>query len=150
MTLGQQSEYLEFPPRQTGKRIDAGSRHGQGRVEILPAAGDIAYRLHQNLGHPKNADLVRVLLETDNMLPPEAVVGAKALRCAVCLRNQKVSRPRPSRLPRIGAFNDAIGIDILYIKDVADTTYIMLSILDLHVLFHVVARLENRTPVHVF
>ena len=53
-------------------------------------------------------------------------------------------------MPVIGFFNDRVGIDILFIKDVKGEIFQMLSIVDLSIVFHIVARLGSRAPQEVW
>ena len=71
----------------------------------------IIARMHFNLGHIPNKDLIRLLLLEGASAP--ALAAASALRCAPCLRKQKLARPHPTHVPRCGQFNDRIYILIL-------------------------------------
>ena len=105
-------------------------------------------RLHLNLAHPSTLDLVRFLASNNASL--KSIVGAKALRCASCLRHEKPSEPRPSRIPKIGRFNSLVGMDIVYVVNALGATMSFLGIIDDATLYHVLVLIENRDSLTIW
>ena len=105
-------------------------------------------RLHINLAHPSNADLVRYLASSN--ASTKALLAAKSLRCASCLRQQKPSEPRPSRIPRVGRFNSLIGMDIVYCSDALGNTIMFLGIIDDSSLYHVAVLITSRDSLTIW
>ncbi len=53
---------------------------------------------------------------------------------------------RPPRLTVIGDFNDEVGIDGLYLRDMRGRAHLYLSLVELSTTYHVCRRLKNREP----
>jgi transposase InsO family protein len=78
-------------------------------------------RLHVNTGHPSNADLERI----------RRMSGASpGLQCSTCRRSVSAKVQRPGRIASSGGFNDAVQVDLFYVKDAAGTTHTFLSMVD--------------------
>ena len=101
--------------------------------------------MHQNLNHPPEAEFVRRLLFAQASV--DTVETAKALRCAVCLRDRYRHQVpgRPASLATIRVFNEVVGMDIFYVTDIADEIYPMVGIIDYATLFHLVYRISDAT-----
>eukprot|EP00435_Cladocopium_sp_Y103_P017727 s923_g4.t1 len=67
-------------------------------------------RLHQNLGHPPNADMVRVLRHAQ--ASQEAIDQARSFECSFCKSQVKPGVPLPAQATRIHEFNHQLGIDV--------------------------------------
>ena len=80
------------------------------REELLP----IIQKLHKNLGHPSNSDLVRVLKH--GQASEEALQIARELDCAFCKSHAKPKTPFPSQVNRVLEFNRQIGLDVKHLK----------------------------------
>ena len=108
----------------------------------LPAATKQALRrLHQNMGHPANADLARSLRLAG--ASEQAVRGAKALVCETCRRAATPPAAKPARMPRTSGWNIEVGVDIFFVKDVDNVQYPVLSVVELSTTFHVCAVLTE-------
>ena len=70
-------------------------------------------KLHENLGHPGNQHLVRLLKHGGAC--QEAQVLAKSLECPQCQARVKPSPALPSQPERVTTFNKRIGMDIKYL-----------------------------------
>ena len=105
------------------------------------AAGALR-RLHQNLGHPTNRELIRHLrLGGANK---ELVDAAEKLQCQVCA---KCSRPKTHRVAKPTAlldFNEAVAMDILFFDTMESTGHMGLNMVDVASSYQVVVPLENR------
>ena len=80
------------------------------REELLP----IIQKLHKNLGHPSNADLVRILKH--GQASEEALQIARNLECSFCQSHAKPKTPFPSQVNRVLEFNRQIGLDVKHLK----------------------------------
>eukprot|EP00435_Cladocopium_sp_Y103_P063629 s214_g25.t1 len=74
--------------------------------ELIP----IIKKLHQNLGHPPNHDMVRILRH--GQASAEAIEVAKTFECDFCKSMAKPKIPLPAQANRIHEFNHQIGIDV--------------------------------------
>ena len=64
-------------------------------------------KLHKNLGHPPNADLIRVL--RFGQASSEALPLAKEFSCPFCESRVKPKVPMPAKVDRVVGFNKQIG-----------------------------------------
>ena len=100
---------------------------------------------HQNLGHPSNYALVR-LMKTAKC-HPDMIGYARHMKCPSCQR-----RNPPERIPRAAVpyrptrFNHTVGVDLKWIKDSDGIKYIFLNILDLATTFNIVVLVPNKEP----
>eukprot|EP00435_Cladocopium_sp_Y103_P026818 s1587_g6.t1 len=76
------------------------------KEELMP----ILKKLHQNLGHPPNNDLVRVLRH--GQASTEAIELARHFECSFCKSQAKPSVPLPAQTNRVHEFNHQIGLDV--------------------------------------
>ena len=74
----------------------------------------IIKRLHCNLGHPPNADLVRILRQ--GQASSQAIDLARDLECAICQNHVKPKTPLPARTDRVAGFNKQIGLDVKHLR----------------------------------
>ena len=51
---------------------------------------------------------------------------------------------KPAKTVMIKVFNEHVGIDIVFVHDIADHKYPLLGIIDMATLYHVVVRLISR------
>eukprot|EP00435_Cladocopium_sp_Y103_P052219 s999_g16.t1 len=70
-------------------------------------------RLHVNLGHPHNRDLMRILHHSK--ASAKAISLAKDFECSVCANHQKPASSLPAKVSRAWDFNDKIGLDVKYL-----------------------------------
>eukprot|EP00435_Cladocopium_sp_Y103_P030110 s1767_g7.t1 len=99
-------------------------------------------RVHQNLGHPSNADLARHLkLSGAN---EEAVKAAHSLHCETCARHANPGTRRPAKVFKPLEFNQEVSVDTLNLQDAGGNKIEVMSILDHATGYHVVTRLSGR------
>ena len=67
-------------------------------------------RLHNNLGHPSNQDLVRVLTNAGGS--KEAIEEAKKYSCEVCIQRQRPTPSLPVSAHQILDFGHRVGLDV--------------------------------------
>ena len=70
-------------------------------------------KLHRNLGHPPNHDMVRILRHA--LASDEAIQLAKDHKCSFCESRIKPRVPIPSQTHRASQFNQQIGLDVKYL-----------------------------------
>ena len=70
-------------------------------------------RLHKNLGHPQNHDLVRILKHGN--ASEKAIQMARTFTCDLCKSHRKPQVPMPARSCRPTNFNQQVGIDVKYL-----------------------------------
>ena len=113
-------------------------------------AGDVQSalrRLHQNLGHPRQEDLLRHLRLAG--CEPHILKAVKSMRCETCQSTKRPMLARPSTLPRLLDFNSCVGIDLFYVHDINDKRHTLLSMVDWATTYHVVTKLDSETSEDV-
>ncbi|CAE7680753.1 GIP [Symbiodinium microadriaticum] len=145
------SDYLENTPcevyvNETQKEPEP-SRVGAEAISFdKPVASHIRAaltRLHQNLGHPANADLTRHLRLAG--ADEDIIKIAKGMKCQVCDRNKRAAAPRPASLPTYLDFNQLVSVDVFHVFDVNRQRHEMLSVIDHGTTFHLVRRLVGHS-----
>ena len=104
-------------------------------------------RLHQNLGHPRNADLVRHLRLSG--CETAVLKAAKGMKCQVCDSTREPQVARPSSLPRMLSFGEVVCADILYAHDCDDKKHVFLSMVDVGTTYQVVVKLKSTSGKEV-
>ena len=74
----------------------------------------VLMKLHKNLGHPPNHDLVRVL--KNSQASDQAIRLAKELTCPICESQRKPSVPLPAQPRKISEVNQQVGLDIKHLR----------------------------------
>lgn len=90
-----------------------------GRVRELNAANgqklqEALRKLHTNLGHPGNQNLVRILKHGG--ASPEAIEAARSFKCQQCEATAHPRPPLPAKPDRVTNFNQRIGVDVKYLR----------------------------------
>ena len=70
-------------------------------------------RAHEGLGHPDRDRFLRILKYSK--AKPDVLAEARRFTCSVCERHQQVRPTRRSAPPRELAFNDCVGVDVIYL-----------------------------------
>ena len=70
-------------------------------------------KLHRNLGHPSNADLVRVLKH--GQASEEAIKLARDLTCDFCTARKAPAVANPGKTSTVTEFNQRVGLDVKYL-----------------------------------
>ena len=104
-------------------------------------------RLHQNLGHPRNEDLLRHLRLAG--CESQVLKAVRGMTCETCLANSQPRAPRPATMPRMQDFAETVGMDILYAHDVNDHKHTFLSILDLGTTYHIVVPITSTSTMEI-
>ena len=111
-------------------------------------------RIHLNLGHPSERELIR-LLAWQGAISKHFLTALKHMVCASCQRTKLPKKARPSAMPtsNLGQFNDCIQSDVFYCRDVMGVNYAVVGIVDQSTLLHQAARLPDllsQTMVDIF
>ena len=87
-----------------------------GKNEAKPDSGLIPVldKLHRNLGHPPNHDLVRILRHGQGS--NQALRLAKSFTCELCRSQIKPKVPLPAQPNRVTEFNQQVGLDVKHLK----------------------------------
>ncbi|CAK9087481.1 unnamed protein product [Durusdinium trenchii] len=105
-------------------------------------------RMHQNLGHPKPAELKK-LLALNGVNNQAIYTAVEHLRCNSCERTKGPSRPDLGAIPAedgCSQFGDRLQMDIFYVRDVTGQNFMVLGIIDEVTHLHLAALLDNRQP----
>eukprot|EP00435_Cladocopium_sp_Y103_P001293 s456_g1.t1 len=70
-------------------------------------------KLHRNLGHPSNSDLVRILKH--GQASDLAVQLARELSCDFCTARKPPTVPNPGKVSTVTEFNQRVGLDVKYL-----------------------------------
>ncbi|CAE7251257.1 RE2, partial [Symbiodinium sp. CCMP2456] len=100
-------------------------------------------RLHQNLGHPRQEDLVRHLrlAGCDSAI----LKAARSMKCQVCDANAAPKIARPSTIPPMVDFNDTLGLDLFFCHDIDDVKHAFLSVVDYGTSYHLATRVDGQS-----
>lgn len=71
-------------------------------------------RLHNNLGHPTNQQLIRVLKHGG--ASEAALIAARAFSCDQCQAQKQPKIALPSQVNRVTEFNALVGVDVKYLS----------------------------------
>ena len=100
-------------------------------------------RLHQNLGHPRQEDLVRHLRLAG--CDPAVLKAARSMKCQVCDANAGPKIARPSTIPPMADFNDTLGLDLFFCHDTNDEKHGFLSVVDYGTTFHLAIKVDGQS-----
>ncbi|OLP99061.1 hypothetical protein AK812_SmicGene18412 [Symbiodinium microadriaticum] len=109
--------------------------------DVAPSIASALRRLHQNLGHPQQDDLVRHLRLAG--CEGDVLKAAKSMRCQVCEANAAPKVARPSTLPHLYDWNDTLGIDLFYAHDANDEKHTFLSVVDFGTTYHLATKVDG-------
>lgn len=99
-------------------------------------------RLHQNLGHPPNRELIKHLRLGGG--GEEMIAAVEAMRCRTC---QRCADPKPHRVSKPAAlldFNDAVALDIIFLDTTESTGNLALNMVDIASSYQVAIPIPNR------
>ena len=107
----------------------------------------LLHRAHVGLGHPTPDRFVRILRYAK--AKPEVIEAAKHLRCSVCQRHSQVKPARRSAPPKELAFNECIGVDVIFLPTLGSRSRPALNIIDWSSKFQLMIPMDNKKPGHV-
>ena len=85
----------------------------QSLSETLQTRRQIS-KIHENMGHPSNRTLVRVLLLGG--AKRRFILAAARHRCGACEAQKRPAGPIVSRSPTSFVFNDVVGLDLFFLN----------------------------------
>ncbi|CAE7408603.1 GIP, partial [Symbiodinium sp. CCMP2456] len=103
---------------------------------IPPHVSSALKRLHQNLGHPSQADFLRHLRLAG--ASPAVLKAAKTLQCQTCTRTKATAIAKPAAVGNFLQFNQVIGADLIYVHDTDGVKHELLSLVDFSSSYHIV------------
>ena len=105
-------------------------------------------RLHMNLSHPSKPDLMKHLLMCG--AKSATLAAANALKCAACDRRKAAVRLKPSKIPRVGQFNETIQFDIVTVAAFDGQAWKFLGLVDMATVYHVADVVHSRDPAVIY
>ena len=119
---------------------------------VLDARDDVVKkalkRLHVNLGHPSNKDLVRILKHS--RASETAIRLAQDFTCAVCQNHVQPSSALPAKSSRHSEFNERVGLDVKYLPGWKPNQQVpCISIVDYATSLQIVAPIFERESAEV-
>ena len=85
----------------------------QGSVKSDDQLRAVIDKLHRNLGHPPNCDLIRIL--KNGQASERAIALARQHSCDFCQSQKQPKVPLPARTHRCTEFNQEVGMDVVYL-----------------------------------
>ena len=121
-----------------------------GRTPVPQEVKTIVSRLHRNLGHPRAAELKKIL-SLNAIKNPSIYEAVERLMCVSCERTRDPFRPNLGAAPTTGfyQFADIIQIDIVYIRDITGRNHMFLGAIDETTHLHSLMILISRQPDEV-
>ena len=89
--------------------MNARDTRGKSDAELLP----VLQKLHRNLGHPPNHDLVRLLKHGN--ASEQAIQLACTFTCDFCRSHARPSVALPAQLNKVVEFNHQVGMDVKHL-----------------------------------
>ena len=105
-------------------------------------------RLHCNLGHPPQAEIIRILAASGG-LSSATLNALEALRCGSCIRLTKPVKPPTSSTATIkhhGFFGDHLQTDIIYVRILTGKAVPVLGVCCVNTNFHAATAVHDRCP----
>ena len=86
-------------------------------AEVAPRVDDkirsALMKLHKNLGHPSQSDMIRILKHSG--ASAEAIRAVSHLECSVCAQHKQPASARPAKVTRRLEFNEIVSLDVKYL-----------------------------------
>eukprot|EP00959_Pyramimonas_sp_CCMP1952_P077237 1614606-Pyramimonas_sp.AAC.1 len=86
--------------------------NNKGEMSADPHVKQQVQKIHENMGHCSNENLVMVLMY--GKARQAFIEAAQHLVCPSCEANKRSRLAKPSEAPTTYQFNDAIGMDIFF------------------------------------
>ena len=100
----------DTPPSMWDEVMAVGRHTEKSDAELLP----VLSKLHRNLGHPPNCDLVRILKHGN--ASEQALRLAREFSCDFCKSQARPASPLPAQPHRVPEFNHQIAIDVKHLR----------------------------------
>ncbi len=86
-------------------------------AEVAPRVDDkirsALMKLHKNLGHPSQSDMIRILKHSG--ASAEAIRAVSHLECSVCAQHKQPASALPAKVTRRLEFNEVVSLDVKYL-----------------------------------
>lgn len=108
-------------------------------------------RLHLNLGHPSQQELMRMVAYYGGA-PANIMTAIQHLKCSTCDRLRSPQPPRPATMPKFvaGQFGDEIQGDIFYVRILTAEAIPVLGLVDKATGYHQAAVCQTRNASETF
>ena len=108
-------------------------------------------RLHLNLGHPTQQELMRMVAYYGGA-PANVMTAIQHLKCSTCERLRSPQAPRPATMPKFtaGQFGDEIQGDIFYVRILTAEAIPVLGLVDKATGYHQAAVSQTRNSSETF
>ena len=108
-------------------------------------------RLHLNLGHPSQQELMRMVAYYGGA-PANVMTAIQHLKCSTCERLKSPQAPRPATMPKFvaGQFGDEIEGDIFYVRILTGEAIPVLGLVDKATGYHQAAVCQTRNASETF
>ena len=113
IVTGQGLEEDENLPEDTTAQDDQQDETEQSSSDSLQTRRQIS-RIHENMGHPSNRTLVRVLRLGGGKR--RFILAAAKHSCGACEAQKRPAGPIVSRSPHFFVFNDVVGLDLFFLN----------------------------------
>ena len=108
---------------------------------VKPEVASALRRLHQNMAHPSNTELIRHLRIAG--AEQKIIDAVKGMTCQSCARTRKPQNRRPAATANLLSFNEVVAIDIVSVYDIHNKRHDLLSILDVGSSYHTMVPLVD-------
>ena len=137
----------EAEPEDVLQPWQPGFRSMRFDIRVPPLTQQMLRRVHVNLGHPANETLIRMLVSAN--ASKDVLHAAKHLVCDVCLRNRPLPHARPTGPSQPRRFNDRVGADLIFLRDIKRTMYCFLNLVDYASAYQMLDLLPDRSEAAV-
>ena len=108
---------------------------------VKPEVASALRRLHQNMAHPSNTELIRHLRIAG--AEQKIIDAVKGMTCQSCARTRRPQNRRPAATANLLSFNEVVAIDIVSVYDIHNKRDDLLSILDVGSSYHTMVPLTE-------
>ena len=115
----------ESLPEDTTALDDQEDETEQSLSESLQTRRQIS-KIHENMGHPSNRTLVRVL--RPGGAKSRFILAAARHRCGACEAQKRPAGPIVSRSPTSFVFNEVVGLDLFFLNTYEKHTLLVMNI----------------------
>ena len=130
-------EEVESPPLEESH----GARAISFKGKVNPQIATVLKRVHQNLGHPSNRELVKHLKVAGAGKP--ILQAAEQLHCRTCAKTAKAPSHNVSAPVVALDFNEAVALDVIWLDTLDVTNKPALNVVDLASTYQVVLPLSS-------
>ena len=148
-----QAEHQQFPTSHREVEEKAPDKEGRGasgitfKGKVKPMVAATLKRIHQNLGHPPNREMIRHLRLSG--ASSSIIRAAEQMCCRTCERATRAKSARVAQPVAALDFNQVVAADILWIDTCQSKGWPALNIVDMASTYQVVLPLTSTTSQEV-